>query len=111
MASRRRPKTPRSVPQAIQLPPQELSPGTYSTAIGEATVNSGIPPPVRRGFKTDLFWLLDNVLKVDQSLDIGRACSATRIACALYARTRSLPRGTFRVRELKPGWSRIWRMK
>lgn len=77
---------------------------------GEARVRRGIPPPEARSLQADMFWLLDNVLKSGECLDIGRNYDQVRVQVARYINARQVPRGTIKVRPLQTGKTRVWKL-
>lgn len=84
--------------------------GTWKGHFGVAQVRQGVPPPEARSLQADMFWLLDNVLKVGECMDIGRNFHQVRMQVARYILYRKVPRGTIKVRELEKGKTRVWKL-
>ncbi|HEX8784252.1 MAG TPA: hypothetical protein VF764_12820 [Steroidobacteraceae bacterium] len=70
----------------------------------------GIPAPQPRSFAADLYWLLDNVLKAGECMDITRGHESVRTTISQYRKTRGVPGGNIKVRQLAPGKTRIWKL-
>lgn len=103
----------RYVEDASQLPRRSAtSEGeeVWEGNFGQAVVKKGVPPPEARSLQADMFWLLDNVLKVGECLDVGRNYDQVRVQVARYIRERHVPRGTIKVRALQTGKTRVWKL-
>ena len=98
------------VPAESALPTNESGNGTWKGQFGEAVVRQGVPPPERRSLQADMWWLLDNVLKLDECMDINRSHYMVRTQIARYIRERNVPRGTIKVRPLDKGKCRVWKL-
>lgn len=83
--------------------------GTWKGHFGEARVRQGIPPPEARSLQADIWWLLDNVLKTGECMDIGRNYDQVRTQVARYIRERKVGKGVIKVRPFEKG-SRIWKL-
>ena len=77
---------------------------------GQCVVKQGIPPPEARSLQADMYWLLDNVLKAGECMDVGRNYDQVRVQVARYIRERHVPRGTIKVRALQTGKTRVWKI-
>ena len=99
----------RYVPHDAELPTSDGA-DTWKGHFGEAVVKRGIPPPEARSLQADMYWLLDNVLKSGECLDIGRNYDQVRVQVARYIRDRHVPRGTIKVRALQTGKTRVWKL-
>lgn len=84
---------------------------TWRGQFGEARVLRGVPPPEARSFQADMFWLLDNILKVGECMDITRGHDAVRNTVSQYRRARQAPLSALKVRQLVAGkTTRIWKL-
>ena len=83
---------------------------TWRGHFGEAHILRGVPPPEPRSFQSDFFWLLDNVLKVGECMDITRGHDSVKATVSQYRKARQVPRGVLKVRQLANGKSRIWKL-
>lgn len=85
--------------------------GLWRGHFGEAQVRSGIPAPEQRSLQADIWWLLDNVLKVDECMDINRNHDQVRMQVARYIRARAVGKGGIKIRALERGKCRIWKIR
>ena len=98
------------VPHAGDKPSQVDGSGTWRGQFGIAQVRQGISPPEKRSLQEDMWWLLDNVLKVGECLDINRGYDQVRVQVARYIRERQVGRGVIKVRPLEKG-TRVWKLR
>lgn len=106
----RRSARKRYVAVETELPTKVGENGHWKGQFGEAVVKSGIPPPERRSLQQDIWWLLDNVLKSGDCLDINRNYDQVRVGVARYIRERHVQKGSIKVRALERGKTRIWKL-
>lgn len=99
----------RYVPFDAELPASNGD-GIWRGHFGEATIRTGIPAPEARSLQADIWWLLDNVLKKDQCMDIGRNFDQVRIQVARYINQRKVGKGVIKVRALGPAKTRVWKL-
>jgi hypothetical protein len=98
------------VPHDAELPSQVEGSDLWRGHFGEATVKRGIPPPEKRSLQADMWWLLDNVLREGECLDVNRNFDMVRTQVARYIRERKVGRGIIKMRALGAGKVRIWKL-
>lgn len=96
-------------PHDAELPSHSGN-GTWKGHFGVAEVREGIPPPEARSLQADIWWLLDNVLKVGQAMDINRNFDQVRMQVARYIRERKVEKGLIKIRPLVVGKCRVWKL-
>jgi hypothetical protein len=69
-----------------------------------------LPTVARTSETRDRFHELLTNLGINMSLDVNRSRRAAQ-AHVYRFRKAHMPEAQYRVRELRPGWSRIWRVK
>lgn len=90
--------------------PMAIAQDTWRGAFGEAKILRGVPPPQVRTFQSDLFWLLDNVLKAGECMDLTRGHDSVKQTVSQYRKTRQVPLGVLKVRQVAAGKTRIWKL-
>lgn len=98
------------VPADTELPQSKEGNGTWRGQFGEAVVKKGIPPPEKRSLQSDIWWLLDNVLKAGEAMDVTRNYDQIRMQVARYIRERKVARGIIKVRPIEGRKTRIWKL-
>jgi hypothetical protein len=69
-----------------------------------------LPPVAKLAVMRDRMFALLDQLGVNMSLDVNRAKRATQAHVYRYRRERGNG-NEYRIRPIRPGWSRIWRVK
>ena len=69
-----------------------------------------LPVVVRSAETRERMYELLSRLGVNMSLDVNRAKRAAQAHVYRYRRENA-PEAQFRIRSIRPGWSRIWRLK
>ena len=97
------------VPHAGDKPSQVNGSPVWRGQFGEAVVRTGISAPEKRTLQADMWWLLDNVLKVGECLDVNRNFEQVRVQVSRYIKERGVKRGVIKVRAIEKG-TRVWKL-
>jgi hypothetical protein len=81
-----------------------------TTSLEYAFGSEPLPTVARTTETRDRMYALLQELAVNMSLDVNRSKRATQAHVYRFRRQFS-PDAQYRIRALKPGWSRIWRVK
>lgn len=84
--------------------------GEWQGHFGRAFVKGGVPPPEKRSLQADIWWLIDNVMKTGDCMDVNRNYDQIRVQVARYIRERKVAKGVLKVRQLEKGGTRIWKL-
>ena len=91
------------------LPKQVDGSDLWKGHFGEAVIKRGIIAPGFRSLQADIWWLLDNVLKEGECMDLSRGYDQIRMQVARYIRERGA-KGALKVRPLPQGKTRVWKL-
>jgi hypothetical protein len=80
------------------------------TPVEHAYGNEPLPVVARSAETRDRMFELLERLGLNMSLDVNRAKRAAQAYVYRYRRERA-SEAQFRIRQIRPGWSRIWRVK
>lgn len=98
------------IPHDTEKPTQVDGEEVWKGHFGEAQIRHGVPPPEARSLQADIWWLIDNVLKVGDCMDINRSYEQVKMQVARYNREREVPKGSIKARRLGLLKSRVWKI-
>lgn len=67
------------------------------------------PHPWGRSLRSEMWWILDNVLQAHERMDVGRNFGQVKQQVIDYRHARGVPPGKLQTRPLPNGRARVWK--